>query len=204
MLDKQVTHRVRKRSLQCCPKCGAAGTEVGSRRPVRLSERREDELCAIAADLHTVTRYRGVLCRSAAELSDGLCCYESLYARFRRVRSYAMLRYDEDAGDPENQSVYSRYRDLEATFFAATAFLKTEIQALSQDVLGRYLDEEPELSALRPYLVDLVADSAFVLPEETETALASLGEVLESPVQMYQTCTSTDIQFRPRPLQFRT
>lgn len=153
------------------------------------------ELARIEADIPTVTRHRGHLGESAATLLACLNDQEALYARYVLVDTYASLRASEDGSNPANQEDAARGAALAAKLEAACAFIKSEILALPEGTVERFVAEEPALAELRPHLERLLEEKPHILSPETEEALASLGEVYGAPYMIYERTKSSDMRF---------
>lgn len=155
----------------------------------------EAELQAVQDDLHTVTQYKGKLGDGAGQLLACLNAFEALYIRFTHVYSYASLRQSEDGSNPHNQANIGRVGAVAAKFSAAVSFVGTEILALPEGTVEKYLEEEKGLASLKKYLMDLLETKPHILSAETEEVLASLSEVFGSPYTIYGRGKSADMQF---------
>jgi oligoendopeptidase F len=155
----------------------------------------EAELKAVAAALPTVTQFKGRLGEGAATALACLNAFESLFQRFIQVATYAGHRLAEDGTNPANQAGEGRVDALIARTMAETAFIKTELLALPEGTVERYLQEEPKLAELRRYLELILEEKPHILSPQTEVALASLGEVHGAPSTIYERAKSSDITF---------
>lgn len=157
----------------------------------------EAELGACEKDLWTVTQYKGRLGEGAKVLAACLNAMEELYRRFMKVASYAHFNLSTDGTDPAYQEQGGRVASAQAHLEAEVTFVRTEILALSEETVERYIQEEPELSSLKRYLELILRDKPHMLAPETEVALASLSEVLTAPYLTYQRAKSSDMKFDP-------
>lgn len=157
----------------------------------------EREVEEIAAAATRVTQYRGRLGEGAGVLLACLTEYERLRERMTRAAAYASLRFAEDGSDPRNQAVNARGRALMAQMGAAFAFLPSELLALPEGTVERYLDEEPGLGPFRRWLEQVLARRAHTLHPETESALAALSEVTGAPYVIYNQAQAGDMRFDP-------
>ncbi|MCL6443568.1 MAG: oligoendopeptidase F [Alicyclobacillus sp.] len=78
---------------------------------------------------------------------------------------------------------------------AALTFVESEILALPNGSVERFLDEEPKLRDFERMLTQLLELKPHKLSPETETVLAALGEVLSAPYMIYQRSKSSDMRF---------
>lgn len=157
----------------------------------------EAELKACERDVTTVTRYKGHLGEGAKVLLACLNAQEDLYKRFMKVASYASFNLSTDGTDPAFQEQAGRVASVTATLEAGVTFIRSEILALPEGTIERYLREEPGLQSLARYLSLIVRDKPHMLSPETEVAVASLSEILNSPYMTYQRAKSSDMKFEP-------
>jgi oligoendopeptidase F len=157
----------------------------------------ETELDAIQKDISTVTQYKGRLLEGASVLLACLNAHEELNKRVIRVATYANLRSSGDGTDPENQANSSRVASMLSTVSATLSFINSEILELPEGTVEKYIQEEQGLDSLRKNLMELLDTKSHKLSSETETALASLGEVSGSPYMIYQRAKASDMQFSP-------
>ncbi len=163
----------------------------------RTREEWEAELQAVERDLSTVSQYKGRLGEGAKVLLACLEAQEKLYERFMRVGTYAHLRVAGDGSDPVNQADQGRTAALGAKLNAGMAFIKSELLALPDGTIERYLQEEPGLADFRKVLEETLELKPYTLSPETEVALASLSEVHSAPYMIYQRAKSSDVQLDP-------
>lgn len=157
----------------------------------------EQELDAVAADVSSITKYKGRLGEGPKMLLECLEAQEALQDRMARVMTYASLNQSADATDPANQMAAGRAGALAAQIGAQTAFLQPEVLNLPDGRLERYLKEEPGLEPFRRTIERLLAEKPYLLGPETEMALAALGEVLSAPATVYRRSKATDMAFDP-------
>lgn len=155
----------------------------------------ETELASVAADLPAVTQYKGRLAEGAGVMLACLNAQEALSERLMKVGTYARLRSSEDGTNPVNQANSARVGDIASEVSAALSFIQSEIFALPEGTIERYLEEEPELESLRKYLLELLETKNHRLSPETEEAFAALGEVHGAPYTIYQRGKSSDMSF---------
>lgn len=155
------------------------------------------ELAAIEQALETVTAHQGRLGEGASRLLACLDARDALMARMQRAYTFASLRNAEDGGDPARQSDLANAAGVSARVEATMKFVDTEILALPEGTVQRFLAAQPALAVHRTDLDDLASLKPHMLSAETERVLASLGEVLEAPFMVYQRSKTSDMQFAP-------
>lgn len=157
----------------------------------------EKELAAVMADLPSVTMYQGRFAEGPAVLLACFEALENLSKRMAQVMSYASLKQSGDGTDPANQMGMGRAAAMAAQVGAATSFLRSEALSLPDGTLERYLEEEPRLQEFGRMIEKMLAEKPHMLQPETEMALASLSEVLNSPSLIYNRSKSADMTFEP-------
>ncbi|MGE5702545.1 MAG: oligoendopeptidase F [Clostridia bacterium] len=157
----------------------------------------ELELQAIRELLPTITAYKGHLHTDVEPLLACLEAEEALQIRLQRLSTYARLRSSEDGTNPTNQANAARVGDLLAEVNAELSFINSEILALEDEQFEQYLQQEPALAPFQLKLQDLLETKPHRLHPETESVLASLGEVLGLPYNVYQRSKLTDMSFSP-------
>lgn len=157
----------------------------------------EAELAAIQEDIPTVEKFKGRLEEGAGVLLACLNAEEALDERITLVSTYASLRSSEDGTNPVNQANSSRVGAMMSNVRAALSFISSELLALPEGTVEKYLQEQPDLEPFGKNLNDLLKTRAHRLSPESETVLASLGEVFSAPYTIYQRGKSSDMQFAP-------
>jgi len=170
----------------------------------------EAELAAVEGNIGQVTRFKGRLGEGPAVFLDCLKAQEELQKQFMRVGVYAYLVLSSDGTSPANQVAAGRSAALMAKIDAETTFIRSESLALPDGTLERYLAAEPGLAPFRRVIERMIEEKPHVLSQETEMALAALGEVLSAPAMIYGRSKSSDLAFEPvidgrgnrRPMSF--
>lgn len=155
------------------------------------------ELADIEQSLATVTAHEGRLGDGPDRLLACLDARDSLMARMQKAGIFASLRHAEDGGDPARQSDLAHAAGVSARVEAAIKFVDTEILALPDGTVQRWLAQQPGLAVHRTDLEDLASLKPHMLSAQTERVLASLGEVLEAPFMIFQRGKTSDMRFAP-------
>lgn len=157
----------------------------------------ERELEEIRAAASRVTQFRGRLGEGAGVLLACLQEYEQLRERLARAGIYATLRFSSDGSDPENQAVRAKAQALMAQMGATLSFVQSELLALPEGTVERYLAEEPGLAPFRRWLEQVLAMRPHTMHPETEKVLAALSEVTGAPYAIYTQVKAGDMRFDP-------
>ena len=157
----------------------------------------EQEMAAVAADIPSVTQFKGRLSEGPQVLVQCLEAAEALQKRLWRVMTFASLMQSGDGTDPVNQMAMGRAASVSAQVSAATSFVRSETLGLPDGTLESYLAQEPALKSFERMLQKMLVEKPHMLHPETEMALASLGEVLSSPGVIYNRSKAADMTFEP-------
>lgn len=155
----------------------------------------EAEFEALPALISDVTCFKGMLHEGANLLLGCLDAQEALQIRAAKVLSYASLSQSSDGTNPSNQVLAGKAASIGAQIQAETSFVQSEALSLPEGVLEKYLQEE---AGLEPYAITIkkwIEKKPYLLSPETEMVLAALGQVLNSPVEVYERSRTADLTF---------
>lgn len=156
-----------------------------------------EDVARIWGDIQAVAAFKGRLGDGAAVLLACLEAHETLMAHLDRIRMYAYFSLSADGSLPENQAMAEQAEALIADVDASRSFLKSDLTALPDGTVERYLTEEPKCAAFRALLDEILLTRTHRLRPETEEVLAALGEVLKAPTTIWQLATAVDMTCAP-------
>ncbi len=154
-------------------------------------------LAEVEGQFAAVTEYEGRLAEGPQALYECLEAVEAVSKRLGQVRGYASLKQSADGTDPANQEAVGRVSALGARFAAATSFIRSEVLALPEGTVEKYMEQEPRLKEFERFLGRMLEQKRYTLHPEAEVALAALGEVLGAPAVIYNRSKAADMDFRP-------
>lgn len=155
----------------------------------------EADLATIRAQVPALVALRGTLDQEAGRLLAALQLEEQLGERASKAFSYAGLKRDQDNTDTQAQADYDRVVVLSVELSSAVAFLEPEILALPEGTVERYVNDEPGLEKYRHALESLLRQREHVLDAETETLLASAGELAMGPDTIFSMLNDADLEY---------
>lgn len=155
----------------------------------------EAERAAIEQMIPQVAEFQGRLGEGPQVLLECSEALESLMMRFAKAFTYAYLVFSEDGTNSAAQGLMGRVMAMQAMIGASIAFMRPEVLSLPDGTIERYFSEEPRLEPFLRQLELMLADKPYVLSTETETAIAALSEVLDSPQMVYEWTKTSDISF---------
>ncbi|WP_163101095.1 oligoendopeptidase F [Peribacillus alkalitolerans] len=155
----------------------------------------EDELKLIEEDIKKFDSFKGTLFNGPKALLECLLAQEQLTMKLINVMTFAGLKQSTDGTDPVNQANSSKISDLRSKLMAALSFISSEILALEEGTIEKYLLEEAELAPFKQNLLEILETKKHKLSPETEEVLAALGEVHSAPYKIYEMAKLADMSF---------
>ncbi|WP_175614982.1 oligoendopeptidase F [Piscibacillus halophilus] len=155
----------------------------------------EQALKDIEDSVPTVTQYKGKLHEGSDVLYNCLEAQSQLQEKIIPVATYANLRSSEDGTNPDNQANSGKVASTLAQVGASLSFFDSEVLALPEGTIEKYLEENEDLKVYENLLKELLDYKPYTLSPETEEVLASLSEVHSAPYTIYQRSKSSDMQF---------
>ena len=153
----------------------------------------EADLARAEQQIGAVSAYAGRLGEGPETVLAALRERDALFVRAIHLSSYARGHAQVDGTSAEYQAMSERVGGFGARMDAALAFLPSELLALPEGTLERYLAASPELAVYRKQLDDLILVKPHTLSPDAERALAALGEALGTPLNVYQRTITADL-----------
>ena len=120
--------------------------------------------------------------------------FRELYTIMELAGEYCELAVSVDYYDTYNQDRNDRIDRLITNLMSRLSFIRTEICAQDEAVLGKALEMA---SANKGYLADIIRDKPHQLSAETERVLAALDQSKNVPYQVYNMAKLADMKFPP-------
>ncbi len=155
----------------------------------------EIELKSIREDVKSVTQYKGRLNEGSEMLLACLNAQEELHRRVSRAATFAMLRQTEDGTNSDHLVNSAKSGDMVSNIASALSFINSEIIELPEGTVERYLEENAGLSDYQRSIHLLLKTKPHRLSSETESVLASMSEVFNSPYRVYLRAKLSDMTF---------
>lgn len=138
--------------------------------------------------------YKGRLTESASTLYEAILALEDLSILAYSLDSYTSLNQAVDATNTESQELEMQFSSA-ATKMSADITFANEIMTMSDTTCEKYFKEETRLEDYRVYICDLQDQKQYKLSDDTEEALAALGEVTGAPYGIYSISKAADMVF---------
>lgn len=139
--------------------------------------------------------YKGRLTESASTLYEAILALEDLSILAYSLDSYTSLNQAVDATNTESQELEMQFSSAATKMSADITFFANEIMTMSDTTCEKYFKEETRLEDYRVYICDLQDQKQYKLSDDTEEALAALGEVTGAPYGIYSISKAADMVF---------
>lgn len=147
------------------------------------------------SDTKKILKYKGRLTENSSTLYSALVTLEKFMVALDTLDTYAYLNEATDATNVENQELLMQYEGISTEIQTDITFFNNEIMTLTDNQLLSFFKSEPKLERYRTFLEDILEEKQFKLSDDTEEALAALGEVTSSPYKIYSVSKAADMVF---------
>ena len=142
-----------------------------------------------------LTKFRGRLGESAEVLLSMQKLSDELNQLLEKIYVYANQRLHENTDNSTYQNMASQAQGLLVELSERLSFVEPELMELPDGIIETFLDENEEFSVYRQYFENIIRQKKHVLPTEQEQLLAAMGEVAESPKDIFSMFNNADIRF---------
>jgi len=146
-------------------------------------------------NVEAIKAYKGKLSENASTLYDAIKALEELFVQAYSLGAYTSLNQAVDATNTESQELEMQFGSVATQMYADITFFDNEIMQLSEQQVKAFFAEEPKLETYRVYIEDLQESKQYKLSDDTEEALAALGEVTGAPYSIYSISKAADMVF---------
>ncbi len=153
----------------------------------------EKDMNSIAEKILKLPEYQGKLGESSTMLYNALKTYFSIAKDYSKAATYAYRLSDEDIRKSENQALTQQVSNLGTKFSETTAFFRPEILEIPKDKIDRFFAEKPELKDYKMFIDNIQRLRKHTLSESEEKILASFGLSDDTPANVYNIFTNTEM-----------
>ena len=153
----------------------------------------EAALESLDADIESLSAFAGKL-NDAVTIGAYLDASTEVSRKVERLYCYASQRHDEDTRDNAAQSMYARVGSKYVKMVTALSFAQPEILSLPEDKLAAIVND-PAVAEYKFNLEDLLRSKPHTLTKAEEKLLASFGEVMSAPSEIYHNLEDADMVF---------
>ena len=148
----------------------------------------------LEAKLTSYEKFRGHLKDSAAIFKKAIEFHLEVSRKIEMLYTYAHLKSDEDKSNQHYLGLHQRALNLLTRASEAASFLTPEIQAIADNIINQYLENE-SLSQYRFYLEKILRLKPHTRSESEEQILAMAREIAGGPSQVFGQLDNVDLNF---------
>ena len=138
---------------------------------------------------------QGTLKDGSEALLKVMQLYEEMNQIFEKLYVYANQRNHEDTANAKYQKMSGEMNIVAARLSQVTAWLESEILELDEAVLRQEMELEPELKKYDWFLIQITRKKAHILDKEKEALMARVGELAQTPSNVFAMFNNADITF---------
>lgn len=161
----------------------------------KTPEEFEKTLVQVEKDAEALQAYKGRVIESAETLYKTIVEVEAMSITLRQLGTYTHLQQATDGTNPEVQSLSMRFGATATKIASQTTFFENEWMSISQEQFEAFIKEEGGLEEYRGHMEELIDLNKYKLSDDTEEALAALGELTGSPYRTYSMSKAADMVF---------
>ena len=154
-----------------------------------------DDIASGLIKAESLAAMQGHIMDSPATLLNALITYSEAVRKVERAYIYAHMKRDEDNSDSRCTEMYGKASGALTTLSSIVSFLDPEILAAEPSLVISYLREEPGLEMFRHMLMTLLRRREHTLSAAEENIIASYGEVLRAPGNIFTVLNNVDMHF---------
>lgn len=149
----------------------------------------------VSKEINDITRYKGILVKSASNLLGYLKLSNELERKLYKLYYYANLKNDQDTTNTKYQAMLGKVKNLLTKFEELDAYAQPELMSIDYSIIEKYYEEEKELKEYEFVLSNLFRFKKHILSKEIEEVLSSLSNSLNNSSETYELLTDSDMKF---------
>ena len=141
-----------------------------------------------------VSKFKGNLSKSAAELKNILDSIMNASIILDKLGSYAFLKQTEDLTNNDSNIKVARFSKLASEFSANLSYFDPELMSIDDEKMNTFLKDE----VLKDYLIylrNILKYKPHTLSEKEERILALQGELASTASNVFDTLNDADLDF---------
>ncbi|MEI0491671.1 oligoendopeptidase F [Brachyspira intermedia] len=141
-----------------------------------------------------VSKFKGNLSKSAAELKNILDSIMNASIILDKLGSYAFLKQTEDLTNNDSNIKVARFSKLASEFSANLSYFDPELMSIDDEKMNTFLKDE----VLKDYLIylrNILKYKPHTLSEKEERILALQGELASTASNVFDTLNDADLNF---------
>ena len=149
----------------------------------------------VSKEINDITKYQGILVKSASNLLGYLKLSNELERKLYKLYYYANLKNDQDTTNTKYQAMLGKVKNLLTKFEELDAYAQPELMSIDYSIIEKYYEEEKELKEYEFVLSNLFRFKKHILSKEVEEVLSSLSNSLNNSSETYELLTDSDMKF---------
>ncbi len=154
----------------------------------------ETMFAGIKAGLVNYEKFKDHLKESVAVFREAIEFHLEFTRKIEMVYTYAHLKSDEDKSNQHYLGYHQRALNLLTRVSEAASFLTPEIQAIPDEIINQYLEDD-SLAQYRFYLEKILRYKPHTCSEAEEQILAMAKEIADGPSQVFGQLDNVDLNF---------
>ena len=154
-----------------------------------------DDISSGLLRAESLASMQGHIMDSPASLLSALIAYSDALRKVERAYIYAHMKRDEDNSDSRCTEMYGRASGALTTLSSLLSFFDPEILSSDPSAVISYIKQEPALEMYRHMLMNLLRRREHTLSAAEENIIASYGEVLRAPGNIFTVLNNVDMRF---------
>lgn len=143
----------------------------------------------------SLLNYKGHLCDSSDNLYNALKLYFEIERTLDKLIVYSNMKLHEDMSLSSSRTIASKYDKFLDEVSSKLSFFSVELLKNDESLIKKYIKEDERLKEYEFSIEQVFRDKPYILSEEQEKMMASLGEVLNTPTEIYETLDTTSLSF---------
>lgn len=143
----------------------------------------------------SLLNYKGHLCDSSDNLYNALKLYFEIERTLDKLIVYSNMKLHEDMSLSSSRTIASKYDKFLDEVSSQISFFSVELLKNDESLIKKYIKEDERLKEYEFSIEQVFRDKPYILSEEQEKMMASLGEVLNTPTEIYETLDTTSLSF---------
>lgn len=143
----------------------------------------------------SLLNYKGHLCDSSDNLYNALKLYFEIERTLDKLIVYSNMKLHEDMSLSSSRTIASKYDKFLDEVSSQISFFSVELLKNDESLIKKYIKEDERLKEYEFSIEQVFRDKPYILNEEQEKMMANLGEVLNTPTEIYETLDTTSLSF---------
>ena len=132
---------------------------------------------------------------SPSSLANALELYSASIRKIEKAYVYSHMKHDEDNANTEYTEMYNKCIAALTELSSLTSFFVPELLESDIETVESYIDQESKLEEYRFMLESIMEKKEHTLNKDQEFILASLGDVLGAPDEIFTALNDVDMTF---------